>query len=276
MPYARKGYRKTFTRRAPARKRVPVARKSSSTMVRTVKSIVRKEIAKEIENKEICLQGTKELGSEMKIYQYFTGTITTASLAYLNPTITQSVGENGRIANSVKVKRAIMRACLVYASTALDTRQPQQPGQYQVRLFIGKLKNSIGAPVNADFDRLLRAGATVYPFNSSDCLSVCRTVNTEYWTIYYDKIHKIGMASGTTNTTSGLPNNDYQLTKYLTINCTKMFKKTLVFMDTTINTPTNNGLYMFAGIVDSMASGNSSVNPFVLLNYDLEISFEDA
>jgi len=270
MRYAK---RKSTVKRV-TRKRVykrPVRKVSSS-----IKTYVKKALDNRIENKEICLQGTKELGTEMKIYQYFVATITTSSLATLNPIIVQSVAENGRIANSVKVKNAYMRACLVYAPTALDTRQPLQPGQYQVRLFIGKLKNSISAPTNTDFDKLLRAGSTVYPFNSADCLSLCRTVNTEFWTIYYDKIHKVGQAGGTTNTTTGLPNNDYTLSKYLKINCTKMYKKQLSFMDTSINTPTNCGLYMFAGIVDSMGSGNSSVNPFVLLNYDLEISYEDA
>ena len=55
-----------------------------------------------------------------------------------------------------------------------------------------------------------------------------------------------------------------------------MFKKNLVFLDTTLNNPTNTCLYMWGGIVDSLASTNSNVASFVELDYDIEHSFEDA
>lgn len=256
------------------------AKAKPTKMKQMVKTIVKKEMSRATENKEVA-----NTDNYWEIYQTGSISITTSTVAILSPTIAQGVGENGRIGNSVKLKNLYLRGYMsVYPQTNLgvisNSSVPQIPGQFNVRLFIGKLKQSILPPQTSDFAQLLRTGAATTSFDSTNMLSLCRTVNSELFTVYYDKIHKIGLAThsgGQANfsTTFGLANNDYKLSKILKINCTKFIKKTLIFNDNN-NQPTNTGLYMWAGIVDSLGSANTTVAPLVNFTYDLEFSYEDA
>lgn len=244
--------------------------------VEMVKNIVKMELSRASENKEVC-----QTDQYMEIYQSGVSTITGSTVVTLSPTIAQSVNENGRIGNSVKLKNLMLRGYMsVYPANTLsvitNSQVPEQVGQWNVRLFIGKLKFSIAAPTTIDFDQLLRTGGLTSPFNSTTSLSLCRTINTEYFTVYYDRIHKIGFQNGNNvGVTTGLHNNDYNLSKLIRINCTRMMKKTLIFNDTA-NQPTNTGLFMWAGIVDSLGSGYTSTDALVQFAYDLEYSYEDS
>jgi len=252
----------------------PKSKKPKKTVKKqTVKQIVKKELAKQIENKEVC--------NTDQYYEFYingAGSITNSTVSSLNPIITQSVGENGRIGNSVVIKSAVLRGYLTLAPTGTgdSTRTPAFTGQYNVRLFIGKLKSSIDAPTTAQFNQLLRVGAATFAFDSTNQLSQVRRVNTELFTIYYDRMHKIGVQNGPNNTVSGIHNNDYKLSKMITINLTKYLKKKLIFLDTTINTPTNSGLYIFGACTDSLGSNFVSLIPACSLTYDLQYSYEDA
>jgi len=260
------------------KKRVYKARRvrKATPSAKNIKALVRKEMSRGTENKEVC-----NTDQYMEIYQSGVSTITGSTVVNLCPTITQSVTENGRIGNSVKLKNLYLRGYLgVYPANTLsvitNSQVPEQVGQWNVRLFIGKLKFSIAAPTTTDFDKLLRTGALTSAFNSTTSLSLCRTVNTEWFTVYYDRIHKIGFQNGNNNSVvTGLHNNDYKLSKIIRINMTKMMKKTLIFNDD-VNQPTNTGLYMWAGLVDSLGSGYTSTDALVQLAYDLEFSYEDA
>jgi len=263
-------------RKKPIVKRSYKRPTKKTNSVKTIRKIVKKEMSRANENKEVC-----QTDQYMEIYQSGISTITGSTVVTLSPTIAQSVNENGRIGNSVKLKNLFLRGYMsIYPQNTLsvitNSQAPEMIGQFNVRLFIGKLKFSIGAPTTIDFDQLLRTGGLTSPFNSSTSLSLLRTVNTEYFTVYYDKIHKIGFQNGNNNgVTTGLHNNDYKLSKLIKINCTKMFKKTLIFNDTA-NQPSNCGLFMWAGIVDSLGSQYTSTDALVQFAYDLEYSYEDS
>lgn len=264
-PYKRKSLKKPLKKRSVKK----------TTFKKSVTAIVKQAMSRKAENKEVCATN-----QYMKIYQSGSNTITASTVNNLSPTIVQSVNENGRIGNSVTVKSMMLRGYLsVMPQNALgiitDSSVPEQIGQWNVRLFIGKLKASINAPTTADFQQLLRTGAVVSEFASQNSLSLVRGVNTELFSTYYDKIFKIGMQNGSNaSTLTGIHNNDYKLSRLIKINCTKMFKKTLVFNDNN-NTPTNCGLYMWAGLVDSLGSALTTNDPLVQLSYDLEYSYED-
>ena len=270
MPLKRT-YRKRVVKKRVYKKRTM----TKKTFAKNIVAIVKKTMSKKAENKEVCA-----LNQYMKIYQSGSTTITGNTVNTLNPTIVQSVNENGRVGNSVMVKRMILRGYMsIYpqntAGVITDSSVPEQIGQWNVRLFIGKLKTTIGAPSTTDFNALLRTGGVVSEFASQNSLSLLRTVNTELFTVYYDKIFKIGMQNGNNaSTVTGIHNNDYKLSRLIKIDCTRMFKKTLVFNDTN-NNPTNCGLYMWAGLVDSLGSAHTSADPLVQLSYDLEYSYED-
>lgn len=273
MPFKRKYGKKKFTRKNVVRRRgIP---RTKSRMATVVKKIVKKALDKRIENKEVCNTGMASF------YQNGSSTIIAGYVESLSPLISQGVGENGRIGNSVRLKYSILRGYLRLNQSGAAGLNPLVPGQFNVRIFIGRLKTSIVSPSTDDLTRLLRVGASTVPFSADNGLSLCRTVNTELFTIYYDKIHKIGTSgpsqgASAYSTIGGISNNEYKLSKLIKINCTKMFKKNLTFLDTTLNNPTNTCLYMWGGIVDSIASTNSNVSAFVEMDYDLEHSFEDA
>jgi len=243
-----------------------------SKTAKMVKTIVKRALDKRLENKENCITNT------MQIFQNGT----TAPVVYfLNPTILQGTSEANRLGNSVHLKNAMLRGYMRLAQTGTGDLNPVIPGQFNVRLFIGRLKTSIVAPSNTDLSFLLRTGASTSPFDSANGLSLCRTVNTELFTIYYDKIHKIGtggpsQGASSYSTIGGISNNEYKLSKIIKINCTKFWKKNLSFIDNTLNTPSNDALYMWAGIVDSIVSTNSNILPFVEMDFDIEYSYEDA
>jgi len=130
------------------------------------------------------------------------------------------------------------------------------------------------------YNELLRSGATGLSFNSFDALSIVRPINKEVWTVYYDKVHKIGCSApsnvGTSfNVLTGISNNDYKVNKILKINL-KDFIKTKFSYSDTLTTPNNTGLYLFGGIVDSLASDTILSFPPVVFDFDVEMSYEDA
>jgi len=247
-------------------------RKKTST-VKTIKTIVRKALDRRIENKTAGVTG--QLGS------YQDGANTVIGSFQLLPAITQGVTESTRVGNTIKMKNIYLKGFLRYNTTGLLNVTPTNPLPYHVRLFIGRLKSTILAPTVSEFQLLLRTGASVVPFNSTDGLSLSRKVNSELFTVYYDKIFKLGTAipsqtSAVFNVANGISNNDYKLNHMIKINMTKFLKKNFIY-DNNATGPTNNGLYMWSGLVDALASdivlGNS---PPVVFDFDIEYSYEDA
>lgn len=245
--------------------------KRKPMVTKSVKTYVKKALDKRIENKEVVIQN-----QAFGIYQNGASTITGPLVQSVSPVIVQGVGENGRIGNTVKIKNVFLRGYLTPSPTTIDTRTPNIIGQWNVRIFIGRLKNAISGPTTADFNTLMRTGAATQAFDSANGLSLCRTVNTEVFTVYYDKIHKIGFQNGNNlSVATGLHNNDFKLNKQIRINCTRMMKKTLIFQEGN-NSPQNTALFMWAGICDSLCSGYTNSSPLVNFIYDLEYSYEDA
>lgn len=261
--YPRK-YKKRVYKKKTYAKRKPKVTKS-------IRTYVKRCLDKRIENKEV-VQQSNSLG----FFQIGVNSIISSFVGDLTPTINQSVGENGRIGNDVMLKKAMLRGTLVLNANAAGGITPVANAQFFVRIFIGRMKQTTLPPTTPQLNQLLRAGATVYPFDSGDGLSLCRTVNSELFTIYYDKIHKIGSAHNGGTSVSGLGNNDFSLSKFITINCTKMYKKKLIFQDTSINQPTNTSLFIFGAVVDSLFSTNIQAAPLVRMAYDMEFSYEDA
>lgn len=267
------GYARKKRGRPKGQKNKPKT-KQPSKMVKMVTQIVNRRINQNVENKHGAVTNL------LLVNQLGTATITSAFAQSLTPSIPQNTSESGRIGNSVTVKRVTLVGYMCLNNVGLSGENPYVPSQYNVRLFIGRLKLTNSTPITANYNVLLRTGATALQFDSQDPLSLCRGINTEEWTIFYDRIHKIGVQSpannaATFNIASGIANNDYKLNKMLKIDLTRMIKKKLLFSDSGTQ-PTNTGLYIFAGLVDALGSNALPASPPVLLHYDLEMSYEDA
>jgi len=266
---------RTYRKRAPVRKRT----RNVKPTTKMVKAIVKKEMAKEIENKKNSITNTS-----LGFYQQGNVTIVSSYVNNIIPSIAQTVTESGRIGNNVTVKSLILNGYLRMNSTGLSGEELYSPNQFLVRIFIGRLKLTNSSPITANLNTLLRTGINTFPFDSGTGLSLCRRINKEEWSIYYDKIHKIGVSQpriiqSTTNsiytTNAGIANNDFKLCKLIKIDCTKMIPKKFVYTDAG-TFPTNTGLYIFGGLVDSLTSDVGLSSPAVMLDYDIEISYEDA
>jgi len=266
--------RRTTTTRKRVYRRKP---KNSKPTTKMVKSIVKKEMAKDIENKESAYTN-----SGIGFFQLGVNTIISSYAVSLIPNVPVGTSLDNRIGLSVTTKRLLLKGFMRLNSSGASGDNPFVPGQYNVRMFIGRLKQSFSGPLTSDFNKLLRTGSAILPFNASDGLSLCRSVNRDNWTIYYDKIHKIGVSqpsnnSATFNVLSGISNNDYKLSKLITIDCTKWIAKKLKYNTASDVTPTNTGLYIFGGVVDSLASDTIlSQGPPVVMEYDVEYLYEDA
>jgi len=267
-------YKRKYARKKPYTKRV-IRRRGVPTKVATIKRIVKKALDRRIEDKESAVTAT------LFLYQQTSVSIISSYVFNLLPTVSCNTLFSGRIGNEIRVKNFYLNGMLYLNSSGLAGQNPYVPGQWHVRLFIGRLKRDVSTPLTSDLNVLLRTGAATVPFDSNSFLSLCRNTNKEVFTIYYDKIHKIGLASpantgSTFNTSSGLSNNDFSLSKKIRINCTKMIKKVLRFNDLTTNIATNTGLYIFGGLVNSLASDDSLSLPPVCFDYDIEMRYEDA
>jgi len=267
-----------FSRRKVAKKRVvrrKVTKKSATRKVPVaVKKYVKRALDNRIEDKEGAVTGS------IGFWQQTTVSIISSYANSLIPSVAFGNTVSTRIGNEITVKKYMLKGYLYLNSSGLSAQNPYVPGQYHVRIFIGRLKRDFSTPLTSDYNVLLRTGAATLPFDSSSLLSLCRTVNRETWTIYYDKIHKIGTAgpanTGVTfNTDSGIANNDFSMTKAINIDCTKMIRKKLKFLDNNL-LPTNTGLYIFGAVVNSLGSDNSLSSPPVILDYDIELKYEDA
>lgn len=268
-------FKKFYPRKKRAMPKKKTMYRKKPVVTRAVKTYVKRSLDRRIENKTAGVTGI------LYAYQNGLSSIVSSQLVSLAPSIVQGVTESNRIANLVNLKYASMRCYLQLNGSGVNGQVPFIPGNFQVRIFIGRLKNSISTPLTTDLDKLLRTGAATLPFNSSDGLSLCRRTNKDLFTIYYDRIHKIGVADPsaggvTYNTITGIGNNEYRLNKTFKINITRMFRKKLIFNDASSNFPQNSGLYMWAGIVDSLTSGYINAAAPVAMYYDLEYSFEDA
>ena len=274
VAYKRKPRKSTFRRRKPYSKS-----KKATPMKAMVKTIVKKAMARNVENKKNSITNTS-----LGFYQQGNVTITSSYVNNIIPSIPQTVTESGRIGNNVTVKSLVLNGYLRMNSTGLSGEELYSPNQFLVRIFIGRLKLTNSSPITANLNVLLRTGINTFPFDSGTGLSLCRRINKEEWTIYYDKIHKIGVSqpriiSTTTNsiytTNAGISNNDFKLCKLIKIDCTKMIPKKFVYTDAG-TFPTNTGLYIFGGLVDSLTSDVGLSSPAVMLDYDIEMSYEDA
>lgn len=252
------------------------AYKRKATVSTTVKRYVKRAIAVKAENK---VTGTTN--NYMPIMQAGISTILATSVYNLSPTIVQSVAINGRIGNRVNLRSVYLKGCLQLANLPTNSGYPSWPGQYLVRIFIGKLKDGIQAPTTSELALLLRSGGSTFAFDSTVGLSISRNVNKDYYNVIYSKVFKIGIASiltGTQGVYAGLNNNDYKLNHMLKINLTKGFKKNLLFQEgVNANQPINTSLFIWAGCCDPLFSANGhQQDPVVALNYDVEYSYEDS
>lgn len=265
--------RKLIQKKRPriVRRRVKRSNKGVSL---AVKKYVKTSIHKNVENKIVNINSGDNFGNVNN---------TPALSAYpMMPysgywTISQSVGQNGRIGNEITMRKVTLNYVLrpqIYNATSNPYVAP-----FHVDLFLGYIKRSPALiPSTGDIGLLFQNGnSAIAPAgNLNDLIS---DVNKDYWVIKKRWRHKIGCSNnqGTGSTAPAsaqfqyFANNDFQLNVVKKMDITKLLPtKKIRFNDSDATSQKN--LFFFYQAV--YADGSTSTSAIEMAHIDFWIKFE--
>jgi len=159
---------------------------------------------------------------------------------YLLPEVAQGFGSNARIGNEIKIRSGVLTLAInttQYAATAGGL-----PTNVRVLLVSSKVTND-NTISSIDANTFFQIGNTDADFQGT-MLDMLLPVNTDQYTVYYDKIIKLGMANGvqTAGNFNMFDNSSAQ--QVLTIDWGQWFKSPLKYQDGTPNYPQNRNLHV--------------------------------
>jgi len=264
--------KRNLRRKRVMRKRAP--RSKSTAVSVAVKQYVNRSIRSNIENKTMSVNYAGSFGNCVANPSMYSYPITPYT-GYL--TISQSVFQNGRIGNSIKIKKAMLRYVLRPNGYNVDSNP--FPAPTQVDMYLGRTRICPGdQPIAADFNSLYQSGsASLAPVGSlNDLVS---EVNSDYFTIKKRWSHKIGYANnqgtGAINANQYFANNDFKLNVVKKLNITKLVPKTLKFNDSTgvVQGP---GLFFWYQAVNAGGGVNASTVLPCHITFWIDLTYEDA
>lgn len=236
------GYRKKRTTKTTWRKK---SKKRSSKKRSGVKKLIRREIARQTENK--CIQ---HYDFDQRLYTIGNVSFPTDNVFPLGPdaiglVLDQGPGQGERIGNKVRTKSLMFKGtlcCLPYDGTF--NPQPQ-PLTVKLWIFYDKTTPTATPNVQAAGD-FFQFGDSVKGFQG-DLTDQWSPVNTDRYRVVTTRTFKLGYASFNSGT-GGVPtygnfaNNDYKLNCSFSINLSKYYPKVVTFRDGS-TTPSSRGLW---------------------------------
>lgn len=267
-------------KRRVGKKKVTKAKRSKKTYT-NVKRLVRREIARNIEDKTIQYYNT---GANIlpSSSAGFNATIIPISpfSSYLQ--INQGTNQQSRIGNRIKVKSLRFRGTIYPLPFDASTNPTPYPMHIKMWLFYDRqTPNTAPGAVGTTF---LQEGSTSRGlFN--DLVDLHAMVNTDRYKIFHTRAYKLGFAQNQWNATGGDiaatdifqygTTNDFKYNAEFNIDCTKYVPKNIIYNDND-SQPTSRGLYCMITALN--ANGDpipASVIP-AQYQYMLSIKYEDA
>lgn len=147
---------------------------------------------------------------------------------YGNYNIQQGVGQAQRVGNRVTTRKCVLR--MVFTPNPIAA----QPG-YLIMWIITKKNNST---VPAGIDSFFIQAGNASTYLSGNVFDTISEVNRDQWTLYKRRWWKVGYAGYTGQGT----NNDFPLSKCVTLDITRYMPKTVVYNDAT-NNPSSKCVY---------------------------------
>lgn len=208
----------------------------------------------------------------------FAGSVTNPTFINLLPQPSQGTGAHNRIGNQIRVTKSTIRGMvnlLPYNATSNPCDVP-----IYLKMWICRRKsNNIGdgdVPTSSDWAQFFQVGTVTAPFQST-ILDMLLDTNTEYWTVYRQKMVQLSNYSAqnnlatTTLATTLTPMSgkvsipfSFDITKYLGL---------LKYNDTTSN-PCNKELFLvFQGV---RADGTTGAGSFAETHFVIDHKYEDA
>lgn len=270
MPFFRKMKKRLYRKAKRAFKRKPIIRKAM------VSKIVKREIAKNVENKTVQYLGTSHdiLPSSSP---GFDGQILpiTPNAGYL--VISQGAGQGGRIGNRIKIKNLKISGVVFPLQYNATTNPTPAPVQIKFWFFYDKEEpQTVPTPSAAgDFFQFGNSSITF----QNELFDHSMPINTDRYRVLTTRTVKLGYAqytgTGALPQQGNLANNDFKLNCRLNVNLTKYCVKNVVYRDTA-STPTTRGIYMMAQPVYANGAPIASTAIPARLEYMMTCVYEDA
>lgn len=251
-----------------------VVRKPKRTInLKAVRTMVKREIASNIENKQVRLNVTNRIGSWPPNYVNFANrNIIDTSVILRN--IGQGSGQGQRIGNHIKLKNMSFQMTLFPAPSytkpvmvkmwvVSDRWNPSQSGVQDIE---DSLNNSLSQP-----------GATFFENGNTtsgllgNLFDLSMPVNKDRFRLFKVKTFKLGV-----NNLTGFHNNDYKLNFRYRLNLTKYMNKIVKYQDGLTGTWYNRKVFIIFSCVNPDDTSPGVATDTGSLSYTLEARYEDA
>lgn len=243
----------------------------------SVKSIVRRELSRNIENKTFQFLGNPGVDLVPASSPGFDSSIIPVApyASYLQ--INQGSTQGGRIANKIKIKKLKLGGVLIPLGYNGTTNLQPVPLNVKMWLFYDKedTQNIPTVAANGDF---FQFGSTTLGFQDK-LFDHAMPVNKDRYRVLATRNFKIGYASytgtGSVPTQGNFANNDFKLNVNINMDITKYVPKTYTFRDNN-SIPTTRGLYMMFQPVYANGNAMASTQIPARFSYMLSVDYEDA
>ena len=248
---------KKMVRKAPVKKVVSKA----------VKAYVSRIVHKNVENKVAYASGTDVSIIPMaQSVPLLAASIIPLSSVWI---LSQGTGQSNRIGTSITPLKWDMS---LYLHNNGANNIP-----CLVRMIVFKNKTFTTTPFGTNLQPLdiLQTGNFTSP-GTGNYFDLKREINKDNYTVYYDKVMKIGGAVAGTTANS---NNDFNCVRFVKVNLLKFQKHAIKYADA-VTSPTNSGLYVsffFAPYDGStILAADITAGKYPQMSFDIDAKYEDA
>lgn len=269
MAYKRKRSfkKKTYKRKSYAKKakRVPA-----------IKRMVRREIARNVENKyaNTVNTGHNNVPSNAATAASLVVPITPAATGL---TIFQGTTQGTRIGNSIKIKKLTIKGTIQPLPYNAATNTFPQPLEVMMFIFYDKQNPTVTPDPFAPND-FYQFGGTSADFRN-DLVDCWADINTDRWRVVYRRNFKVGYSAyngtGINAGEQGYSNNDFKLNQNFTVDCTKWAVKRVKFNDNNAD-PTTRGLWCMWVPINANGLAIPATEIASRVQFSVDMQYEDA
>lgn len=267
-----------FRKKRTTKRRFAKKRSMKRTKRPALKKMIRREIARNAENKTQQkynynnILHTPGTGSS-----FANNNVLPVGLGPSSIILSQGAGQGQRIGNVVTTKKLTFKGTIFpLGYNAINNAQPL-PVCVKMWIFYDKtLPTTLPNPdSSADF---FQDGSGVATFHR-DLTDLWSPVNTDRYRILTSRMFKVGYAgyygTGAVANQGNFANNDYKLSANFSINLTKYYPKRVKFVDGS-TLPTTRGLFAMFEPIWANGAQTQIGNQICSLQYMLDYVFEDA
>jgi len=268
---------KKYAKRKFAPKRKYAKRTKRTTRAAGVRKIVKQVLSQNIENKRDYNSGAGDVPAAAGVISVLPLQIS------MLPVLGQSIGQGGRIGSEVTIKSSMLTLhfwAKPFSNLQLPYNTINKPQHLRV-MIIKQKQLAVGATALTNVNNFFQLGSSSADF-AGTLVDMSREINSDLFTIKYNRLIKVGQAAAATNLGSpGLfvPNNDYKLNCMVKVPIGKYMKKKLKYDDANIfNRVTNDNLFLVVTSVnfDNTGPDAPGLQRQVGYEYEIHTSYEDA